>query len=113
MRLIVFVILGSILLSSCAGAPVKPQIELCVLNVIKDSSGAVIEIYGDCGLTDGEKINVVSDMNIENLPNVLTDNVKRPVSEMDKNICQPPWSWERLQNYVDSLVNYIETRCAK
>lgn len=115
MRPILFAIIGSIAFVGCAEAPKKPQVEICILNVIidEDNPDSYPEIYGDCGITDGNSIKQVKDISIQNLYNIITDRNFKPVQEMDKNICFSPKSWETTQNYVHELVNYIENRCSQ
>jgi hypothetical protein len=107
---IVFIL--SAFMFGCGGtAPAKPQIELCLLNVLTDENGQATEIYGDCGLTNSEKINSTKDLELKVVIKNMTDRELKPIEEMDKFIAMPPASWEKLSNYVDELVNYIRHVC--
>lgn len=95
------------LLASCAGAPVKPSVEL---GVIDYPSNEVIE-----NMTGG-----ASFRSINSIPKATAASVTRavvstgnrvPLSNYDKAICfQPDW-WDVEVNYIHSLERYITAHC--
>jgi hypothetical protein len=96
MRLKLFLMTSSLILSGCGGMPPKPALEICFPQIIEPLEKS----YCLCGMTEGEEKN-------------LTELAKKPLKYCDKATAFPPQSWEKAKNYIDKLENYAKTHCSK
>jgi len=86
--------------------PKKPKVIICVIDYPSHE--------GICNETDGEKIKRIDDIDYDNIVNkVMSDraNDRIPLSSMDKSVCFAPREWEKVQNYIDEMHDYIRREC--
>jgi len=108
MRLRALAIIYSFLLTGClAGAPIKPSVEL---GVIDYPANEVIE-----NMTSGKSfktIDVVIKASARNVTSAVVSGGNHvPLSDYDKAICfQPDW-WDVEVNYIHALERYISNHC--
>lgn len=96
----------SLLVSSCGGLPAKPKVIICVIDYPSSE--------GICGETDGEDIKKAKDIAYKRILERLKSQrevTRIPLSTMDKNVCFAPKEWEKVQNYVDELVEFAKSGC--
>lgn len=108
MRLKALLISSSVFLLSCGGLPPKPSVTICVINYPAHE--------GICGVSDGETVKEARNISYSEIVKRLkasgeTFNV--PLPTMDKSVCFAPKEWEKVQNYIDLLVDYGTNRCGR
>lgn len=107
MRLRALLIICSLLTGCFAGAPVKPSVEL---GVIDYPSNQVIEnMSGGASFKPIDSILKASAKSVTRAIAVTGNRV--PLENYDKAICfQPDW-WDVEVNYVHALERYISAHC--
>lgn len=97
----------SLLLASCGGAPVKPSVELGVIDYPRNQ---VIE-----NMTGGQSFKRIDSVEKATARNVtaavFTGGSRVPLESYDKAICFRPDWWNVEVNYVHSLERYIQNHC--
>lgn len=76
---------SSILLSACGAPPTKPTVELCTIDA------KAVECI--CGMT----------------ANPGSDVKRYPISYCDKATAARPAEWEKIQNYIHEMEEYIRS----
>lgn len=84
MRLRTFAVTFS-LLTGCVTPPPKPVVEICVLDAPA--------LEGICGMVDS---------NVSH---------REPIGALDKLIGFRPVEWEKVQNYIDQMEDYVRHQC--
>lgn len=101
----VLLIIFSLLLASCASLPKKPNVEL---GVIDYPSGEVI--VNMTGAPAMQRIQSVP--SYRTVANAIAASGNRvPLSTYDRAIAFKPAYWSEVQNYMNSLVRYINNHC--
>lgn len=94
-------------LTSCGGAPVKPSVEL---GVIDYPANEVIE-----NMTGGasfKKIDAIPKATAANITHAVVSTGNRvPLASYDKAICFRPDWWDVEVNYVHALERFITNHC--
>lgn len=96
----------SLSIISCAGLPERPNPEICVVDYPA--------LVGYCGHPDPSKFKTAADLKYDNvIKEVMAskDVEAKPLSYLNKAVCQTPPNWEITQNYVDDLVVYAHNNC--
>jgi len=94
-------------LTSCGGAPVKPSVEL---GVIDYPANQVIENMS--GGASFKKIDAITKATAQNVTRAVVSTGNRvPLSSYDKAICFRPDWWDVEVNYIHSLERYISAHC--
>ncbi len=95
------------LLVGCAGAPVKPSVEV---GVVDYPANQVIENMS--GGASFKAIDAIPKATAANITHAVVSTGNRvPLESYDKAICfQPDW-WDVEVNYIHSLERYITAHC--
>jgi hypothetical protein len=109
MRLKAFPITCSLLLTACGGAPIKPSVDLGVIDYPR---AQVIE--NQTGGASISKINTFDKASHANVVKAIATGGQRvPLSTYDRAICFKPDSWNVEIAYVHSLERYISNHCSQ
>lgn len=76
-------------LIGCGGVPQRPDLDVCVLNV--PASICICQVKHANGVTDTQR--------------------HEPLAFCDKATAFTPKEWEKVQNYLDALVQYAKNHC--
>lgn len=106
-QLMKFVKISSLLFFvGCAGAPTKPNPELCI-NMVTFG-------YADCALVNGRDFKKAKDLTYDEI-NLIVETAQnrtnKPLSYLDKAVCFTPPNWEMVQNYISALEDYAQNQC--
>lgn len=96
-------------LTSCGGAPVKPAVEI---GVIDYPAGQVTE-----NMTNGQafqKIDAIEKATSKNVTAAIIAGGNRvPLASYDKAIALRPDWWDVFINYVHALERYVQNHCGQ
>ncbi len=97
-----------ILASSCASAPQKPSVELGVIDY--PNNQVIVNMTGNPAFKSiRESFTAPSYKSV--ITAVIASRNRVPLASYDRAICFKPTYWQAVQDYMNSLVRYIQNNC--
>lgn len=105
MRLKALVIIFSACLCACASLPKKPSVELGVIDYPSDQ--VIVNMTGSAAMA-----RISSVPSYHTVAAAINSSGQRvPLADYDRAIAFKPVYWQAVQDYMNSLVRYINNHC--
>ncbi len=96
-----------IFLTSCAGLPKAPSVELGVIDYPRGQ--VIVNMTGRSSFKNVDSIPAADYRSV--VKAIVSGGNRVPLASYDRAISFKPAEWQKVQSYMDSLVQYVRAHC--